>query len=82
MIHYAKERGIDIKISTNLSMKMGDDQIEALVKAGLGKIYISCNGASSETYLKYHVGGDFDLVMDNMKRLVQRKERYQAVILI
>src|SRR4030065_2339296 len=73
MIHYAKERGINIKISTNLSMKMEDDQIEALVKAGLEKIYISCNGASSETYLKYHVGGDFDLVMDNMKRLVQKK---------
>jgi len=73
MVHYAKERGINIKISTNLSMRMEDDQIEALVKAGLEKIYISCNGASSETYLKYHVGGDFDLVMDNMKRLVQKK---------
>ncbi|HHT9108746.1 MAG TPA: radical SAM/SPASM domain-containing protein [Candidatus Wunengus sp. YC63] len=73
MVHYAKERGINIKISTNLSMRMEDDQIEALVKGGLEKIYISCNGASSETYLKYHVGGDFDLVMDNMKRLVQKK---------
>ena len=73
MTHYAKEREIDIKISTNLSMKMEDGQIEALVKAGLEKIYISCNGASSESYLKYHVGGDFDLVMDNMKRLVQKK---------
>ncbi|HHT9112135.1 MAG TPA: radical SAM/SPASM domain-containing protein [Candidatus Wunengus sp. YC65] len=73
MVHYAKERGINIKISTNLSMRMEDDQIEALIKGGLEKIYISCNGASSETYLKYHVGGDFDLVMDNMKRLVQKK---------
>ncbi len=73
MTHYAKERGIDIKISTNLSMKMGDDQIEALVKAGPEKIYISCNGASSESYLKYHVGGNFALVTDNMKRLVQKK---------
>jgi radical SAM protein with 4Fe4S-binding SPASM domain len=73
MIQYAKERGIDIKISTNLSMKMEDDQIEALLRAGLEKIYISSNGASSKSYLKYHVGGDFDLVMDNMKRLVQKK---------
>ena len=73
MIHYAKESGIDIKISTNLSMKMEDNQIESLLKAGLEKIYISCNGTSSESYLKYHVGGDFNLVMDNMKRLVQKK---------
>ena len=74
MIRYAKERGIDIKISTNLSMTMEDDQIDVLLKAGLGKIYISCNGASPSTYIKYHAGGDFELVMDNMKRLIQKKE--------
>jgi len=74
MVGYAKERGINVKISTNLSMKMEDAQIEALLKAGLEKVYISCNGASSETYLKYHVGGDFELVMDNMKRLAQKKK--------
>ncbi len=74
MIRYAKERGIDLKISTNLSMKMEDDQLRELLKSGLEKIYISCNGASPLTYIKYHVGGDFELVMDNMKRLVQKKK--------
>jgi len=73
MVHYAKERGIDMKISTNLSMKMEENTIEELLKAGLEKIYISCNGANSTSYLKYHIGGDFELVMDNMKRLVQKK---------
>lgn len=74
MVHYAKDRGIDLKISTNLSMKIEDTTIEELLKAGLEKIYISCNGASSATYLKYHIGGDFELVMGNMKRLVQKKK--------
>jgi radical SAM protein with 4Fe4S-binding SPASM domain len=74
MIHYAKERCIDIKISTNLSMRMKDDQLSELLKSGLEKIYISCNGASPSTYIKYHAGGDFELVMDNMKRLVQKKK--------
>ncbi|MEK7291167.1 MAG: radical SAM/SPASM domain-containing protein [Planctomycetota bacterium] len=74
MIHYAKERCIDIKISTNLSMRMEDDQLSELLKSGLEKIYISCNGASPSTYIKYHAGGDFELVMDNMKRLVQKKK--------
>lgn len=74
MVHYAKERGIDLKISTNLSLKIEDTTIEELLKAGLEKIYISCNGASSTTYRKYHIGGDFELVMDNMKRLVQTKK--------
>lgn len=74
MIHYAKERCIDIKISTNLSMRMKDDQLSELLKSGLEKIYISCNGASPSTYIKYHAGGDFELVMDNMKRLVRKKK--------
>ena len=73
MVHYAKERGIDMKISTNLSMKLEENTIEELLKAGLEKIYISCNGANSTSYLTYHIGGDFELVMDNMKRLVQKK---------
>lgn len=74
MIHYAKERGIDVKISTNLSMKMEDSQIEALLNSGLEKVHISCNGARSATYLKYHIGGDFELVMDNMKKVIQKKK--------
>ncbi len=74
MVQYVKERGIDIKISTNLSIKVEDNQLEDLLKSGLERIYISCNGVSPETYLQYHAGGDFELVMDNMKRLVQKKQ--------
>ncbi|MDR4506719.1 MAG: radical SAM protein [Candidatus Brocadiaceae bacterium] len=74
MISYAKEHGIDIKISTNLSLNMKNDMREPLLKAGLKVIYISCNGVSPATYLKYHVGGNFSLVMNNMKSLVQKKK--------
>ena len=74
MIHYARKYGIDVKISTNLSLKLEDKDIEELLRSGLKVLYISCNGASKETYLKYHVGGDFDLVTENMKRLVQKKK--------
>lgn len=74
MVHYAKDRDIDLKISTNLSMNTEDSTIRELLKARLEKIYISCNGASSATYLKYHIGGDFELVMNNMKRLVHMRK--------
>jgi len=75
MIHYAGLHVIDIKISTNLSMKLEDSRIEELLRSGLKIIYISCNGISENTYRKYHVGGDLTLVMENMKRFIQIKKR-------
>jgi len=74
MIRYAMKYGVEVKISTNLSLKLDDADIGELLQSGLKIIYISCNGTSKETYLRYHVGGDFDVVMDNMKRLVQKKK--------
>ena len=84
MIEYATDQGIEVKISTNLSMKLSDNDIEAIAKTNLRKIYISANGASKETYSKYHVGGDFDIVMNNMKRLIEKTKaannRYTEII--
>ncbi|MCF6149715.1 MAG: radical SAM protein [Candidatus Kuenenia sp.] len=74
MILYARQYGVEVKISTNLSLKLDDTDITELLQSGLKILYISCNGASKDTYLKYHVGGDFGLVIDNMKRLVQKKK--------
>lgn len=73
MVEYATGKGIDVKISTNLSMPLSDREIEDLAAMPFQKVYISANGASSETYLKYHIGGDFDLVMKNMRSLIARK---------
>lgn len=60
-------------ISTNLSLKLSDERIEKILSCGLGCISVSIDGASAETYSRYRVGGNFDLVMHNMRRLVERK---------
>ncbi len=69
MIEYAVSKGIIVKISTNLDMEMDTDRVKALLRSGVHKIYVSCNGTSKETYSRYHVGGNFDRVMDNLKLL-------------
>ncbi len=74
MVDYANKNKIAVKISTNLSLPVTDDQAEALINANLQKIYISCDGASSSTYPIYHIDGDFDRVMSNMKLLVKKKK--------
>ncbi len=77
MIKYATKRGIDVKISTNLSMNLSDREIESIINSNLKKIYISANGASSDSYLKYHIGGDFDKVINNIKLLIKKKKEFK-----
>lgn len=73
MIDYANKKKIAVKISTNLSFSMEDFQAEALVKANLQRIYISCDGSSDSTYKTYHIDGDFSRVISNMKLLIEKK---------
>lgn len=85
MIRYAKERNIPVSISTNLNI-LKEDMAEALISTHIDKIFISCDGASPETYSKYRVGGDFDTVISNTAQLVEAKEKlnnhYTRLILL
>ncbi len=75
MVRYSVERGITTTISSNLAMALTQDEVRQLLQAGLTKIFVSCDGAGSESYEKYHIGGSFDQVAGNMKLLVQEKQK-------
>jgi len=75
MIHYAVRKRINTTLSTNLSIVLNQEFARQLLEAGLTKIFVSCDGASSETYEKYHIGGNFDRVVNNMKLLVGEKQK-------
>lgn len=76
MMRYAADRNIGVRISSNLSMRDFDDELAArIVGAGIEHLIISCHGASQETYEKYQVGGDFERVLRNMKKLVETRRR-------
>ncbi len=70
MIRIADRCGIWTYASTNGHFL--DDPAE-LVRTGLGTLLISVDGASAETYQTYRRSGDFQLVLDNMRRLVTAK---------
>jgi len=74
MIRYAKARDIPVHISTNL-MKLDEEMAEALIDTRLEKIFISCDGASPETYSIYRVGGDFDKLINNIRLLIAAKKK-------
>jgi radical SAM protein with 4Fe4S-binding SPASM domain len=85
MVRYAKAKNIPVSISTNLNI-MDEKIAEDLISTNIDKILISCDGASTETYSKYRVGGDFQKVLSNIHLLQEArkklKNRYTRLILL
>jgi MoaA/NifB/PqqE/SkfB family radical SAM enzyme len=75
MIRYAKDKDMNIILSTNLSLKLSDEYIERLVQSGLDKIIVSLDGTTEQTYSKYRLRGEFQLVRENMARIHEAKKR-------
>jgi MoaA/NifB/PqqE/SkfB family radical SAM enzyme len=78
MINLASQRRIKTAISTNFSFRKPAEFFENLVKSGLDKLIVSLDGASQESYSKYRKGGDFDLVIHNINKLVETKEKFRT----
>lgn len=76
MIRYVKfkSKKIRVIISTNLNISQ-KERLTDLVKSGVDEIIVSCDGASQGTYAQYRVGGSFNLVVENMRYLVNEKLR-------
>ncbi|MHA2283329.1 MAG: radical SAM/SPASM domain-containing protein [Promethearchaeota archaeon] len=75
----SEEKGVGTEISTNLSIEMSDAQIDRLIQAGLGWVIVSNDAASRASYDKYRLGGDFDLVIYNMRRIIERRKKLRFV---
>lgn len=55
-------------ISSNFSLKLTNKHFESLAK--LEEVVVSLSGLTPEVYNAYHVKGNFNLVMENVKRLI------------
>jgi MoaA/NifB/PqqE/SkfB family radical SAM enzyme len=75
LIRYAKERDINIILSTNLSLNLTDEYVERLVRSGLDVLSVSVDGTTEQTYEKYRRGGNLALVRKNLLRIKRAKER-------
>lgn len=83
MIKYAKSVNKNVRITTSTNLNVKDDKLLAdFVASGIDEIIVSCDGANAESYSKYRVGGDFNLVMDNLKLMVTKKEELNATVAI
>ncbi len=69
MITFAARRGVASNMSTNLNIP-NDGVMEAIVGSGLEYIVVSLDAASPDVYRHYRRGGDFDLVLSNLRSLI------------
>ncbi|MBI3399370.1 MAG: SPASM domain-containing protein [Deltaproteobacteria bacterium] len=74
-IQYAKTYKVAISVSTNLSFPLTREEADAFITSGLDTMVLSIDGASKETYMRYRVGGNFDLALHNAKLLVETKKK-------
>ncbi|MDD5130372.1 MAG: radical SAM protein [Candidatus Omnitrophica bacterium] len=71
-IKYAKQFKIDTKVDSNLNL-LNEKTAEDIILSGLDKLIVSIDGATSQTYSKYRVGGDFDTAINNLKILIKKR---------
>ena len=69
MIKVLKGHAKYVEIHSNFSFVKQDKFFEDLARSGLDRLILSIDGASQESFEKYRVGGNFELVIDNIKRL-------------
>lgn len=79
IIRYGKEQGLELSAGNGSNFNdITDEALEALVKYKFDYLSISLDGASQETYVQYRVGGDFDKVINNIKKLNEYKKKYNS----
>ena len=72
-ISMAKGYHLYTSVSTNFSLPVDAD---AIVESGLDYLILSIDGATDESYKKYRKGGRFDVVVENIKKLVEAKRQH------
>lgn len=72
-IRYAKGKGIrEVCLNTN-AVLLTRAIAEQLLESGLDKILVSIDACSKETYDKIRIGGNFNLVCENVEKLLDMK---------
>lgn len=77
IINLARSRNICSVLNTN-GMLLRREISEKIINCKLDVLYVSINGVDEESYLKYHHGGSFKIIMENLKNLIDLKKKYKS----
>lgn len=79
MVRFAKTAGVPVEMTTN-GVQLDEDTAAALVDLGLDRLVVSLDGAGPGCYDDIRVRGDFNQVVENVRRLyrfrIQKHSRF------
>ena len=79
IISYAYERGVALRADNGVNLNNVNESIlEGLVKYNFRSMTCSIDGASSETYKIYRVKGNFETVIENIRKINCLKQQYRS----
>ncbi len=80
IIEYSYLKNIELYANNGVNFNyVSDDVLETLVTCQFRELQISLDGASQEVYSKYRRGGDFNKVIENIKKVNRWKYKYNSV---
>lgn len=79
MIARCREEKIKVDFSTNLCFE-NKKLLEQIVESGLDVLMVSLDGVSQEAYGRYRVGGEAELVFNNIKFIEDYKKKINSKI--
>ena len=79
IIKFAHKRGVRLSAANGVNLNtVRDETLRVLVKFKFRFLSVSIDGASQDTYKLYRIGGDFDRVIANIKRINHFKTIYRT----
>ena len=83
IIKYAKQHKVTLTAKNGVNLNnVKNDVLEGLVKYNFNAIYVSLDGASNETYKQYRIGGNYDVVIGNIKKSNELCKRHGIKLLL
>lgn len=80
ILKYAFENNVALYADNGVNFNnVSEEMFEALVKYQFRSMRISMHGSSQESYSKYMVNGNFNTVIENIKKLNTNKKKYNSV---
>ena len=79
IMEYGHRKGVRLTAANGANLNsVREEVLEGIVKYRLRKLTVSIDGASDETYEKYRVRGNFTRVMQNVRKIIEYKKKYQS----
>lgn len=77
MVRYVATTGVNTQVSTN-GQFFEKEYLEELLSSGLTKLIISIDTYNKNQYEKYRVGGNFDILQENIRKIIDIKRRINS----